>query len=176
MNLFEYLEFINTECTLISSPSPILAKKAIKLDGNPPNGLKHRIGLGTLKSCDYIKFNKNEILFIEFSDLCEQLRNLNSSLSTVSGIVPCRLVTTPVDIIKTELQQKISETKHIFNSLSKTLGLSNNKQEIFIIVMCKQINTDIIFFDKIVRDLRRKFSSLFQIELYSLNTLPSSLV
>jgi hypothetical protein len=149
MPLSQFTENMETECNMIGSP--IIPINAIKVDGSGNTSLKYILCCNSLKSCDYIKFTQNEICFIEFSDFYEQLTNLidenqdltNSNISSenIENLIRKKIVIKPKNVIKNELQNKISETILLFDLICNKYSISahKNKNKEFIICICKII-------------------------------------
>jgi len=176
LNLEPFIENMNTECGMIGNP--IIPIKAIKIDGNGSDSLKYKLCENSLKSCDYIKFTDNDICFIEFSDYYEQLKYLKNISTSVSNsniaeddlktLMKNKVLIKEPNVIKNELQSKISETLLLFQVMVEECAISEhlNKNKIFIISLCKIIVSDIIVFDRLLRELQKKFKLIIDIELF----------
>lgn len=175
MNLDSFKEYINTECSMLGNPS--LPIEAIKVDAEGTESLKYKLCKNGLKSCDYIKFTENKIYFIEFSDLYEQLsnlralseaiKNLNMSDEEKTALKHNKLIIKEPKAIKNELQSKISESLHLFQLISDNYDISRHlaKNKIFFIALCKIVIADIIIFDKILREIQKKFRTVINVEM-----------
>ena len=150
MSLLKYRERIHTECSLIGKP--VLNVKAIKVDANGKS-LKQQLGCKSLKSCDYFKFKKNNIYFIEISDFDEQLINLSKK----------DLLKDEKTYIKMEIKLKISDslliyeqliTKYYINSKNKSL-----KKKVWL-TTCKEREKDMVTFAFLERELSRSYTPL----------------
>ena len=185
MSLEQFTENIKTECSMINHP--ILSIQAIKVDGVEENSLKNTLCNNSLKSCDYIKFTDNEICFIEFSDFYEQLNNLitennhikNSNISAENkrSLVRKKIIIKPQNVIKNEIQNKISETILLFDLICKNYPISKhqNKDKEFIICLCKIIPQHSILFDNILREIRKKFKYTICIDMFIYSELKAYL-
>ncbi|MCT7529606.1 hypothetical protein N5T79_10655 [Aliarcobacter cryaerophilus] len=158
MNILKYREFINTEC---SNQQQKLKKRAIKIYGS--NSLKMAIGCGDLKSCDYLKYKKENILFIEISDLKKQFTDICSKTESLSKDTKKQLgkiLTKRIDprnIIRDETRSKYLETiniLNILNELTSYVKFNIKKSKIFIIAICSDNISDIIAFQYLERDLK----------------------
>ncbi len=170
-----FIEEINTECSMIGSPS--LSMRAIKVDAEGTESLKYKLCQNSLKSCDYIKFTENKIYFIEFSDLYEQLSSLlglssainNSDLSATEkrNLQKNKIIIKAPTVIKNELQSKISETLNLFTLISDECDIDEHtvKNKIFFIALCKIVIADIIMFDTILREIQKKFKTIIHVEM-----------
>ncbi len=175
MNLDLFIEEINTECSMFGNPS--LSIQAIKVDAEGTNSLKYKLCQNALKSCDYIKFTENKTYFIEFSDLYEQLNNLrtlsnainNSNISDDEKIALNRnkVINKEPTVIKNELQSKISESLLLLQLISEHYDITEHmeKNKIFFIALCKTVISDIIMFDRILREIQKKFQTVISVEM-----------
>jgi hypothetical protein len=175
MNLDLFVEEINTECSMLGNPS--LSIQAIKVDAEGVNSLKYKLCQNELKSCDYIKFTESKIYFIEFSDLYEQLNNLrtlstairNSNISDNEKIALNRnkVIIKEPTVIKNELQSKISESLLLFQLIADNCDITEHieKNKIFFIALCKTVIADIIMFDRILREIQKKFRTVINVEM-----------
>ena len=175
MSLDLFIENINTECSLLGNPT--LNIKAIKVDAEGTESLKYELCKNELKSCDYIKFTDNKTYFIEFSDLYEQLNSLKSLSSSISNsninenekkaLQRNKVIIKEPAVIKNELQSKISESLLLFNLISKTYNIAEHleKDKLFFIGLCKIIIADTIIFDRILREIQKKFRTVIDIEM-----------
>ena len=136
-NLYEFIEAMNTECSLISMPPPVIPIKAFRVDGN--NGLKVRMGCRDLKSCDYLKFKKRHLVLIEFSDLYQQFDDLRLVHNALDSSIhntflkerAKKLKVLSKDsesILKAELEQKISQSLNLITIIKKQLNIKNQKK------------------------------------------------
>jgi len=176
MSLSLFIENMNTECSLLGNP--VIPIAAIKVDGEGDGSLKYLLCENRLKSCDYVKFTNNNICFIEFSDFYEQLSALKVMTAPLlsSSITPDelqalrknKLVIKPENVIKNEVQTKISETLHLFQLMCAKYPIAEHiaKNKIFIIALCKIVISDIILFDTLLREIKRKFNSIIDIEMF----------
>jgi hypothetical protein len=175
LNLDLFIEDINTECSMLGNPS--LSIQAIKVDAEGENSLKYRLCQNELKSCDYIKFTENKTYFIEFSDLYEQLKNLrvlsnaisnsNISDSEKRALNEKKVIIKEPTVIKNELQSKISESLLLFQLIADNYDITAHmgKNKIFFIALCKILISDIIMFDRILREIQNKFRTVINIEM-----------
>ncbi len=175
MNLDLFTEVINTECSLLGNPS--LTIEAIKIDAEGTESLKYKLCKNELKSCDYIKFTENKIYFIEFSDLYEQLSNLkiltnainNSNISATEkeALKRNKVIIKEPTVIKNELQSKISESLLLFQLISNECNITahTEKNKVFFIALCKTMIADIIMFDRILREIQKKFQTIIHVEM-----------
>ena len=175
MNLDLFIEEVDTECNMLGNPSiPI---QAIKVDSEGTNSLKYKLCKNELKSCDYIKFTDNKIYFIEFSDLYEQLNNLrtlsnaidNSNISDdeKTALNRYKVILKEPAVIKNELQSKISESLLLFQLISDNYNITEHieKNKIFFIALCKIVIADSIIFDRILREIQKKFRTVISVEM-----------
>lgn len=156
MNILKYREFVDTECS--NQQNTKLNKKAIKIDGD--DSLKMNIGCGELKSCDYIRYKRDKILFIEISDLKKQLIDLSDKTSCITQEcrdsldkrIKKRIV--PKNIIREEMRTKFVQTDLIFHKLLKFVRFNIEKPKIFTIALCSNNTSDVIAFQYLETDLK----------------------
>jgi len=153
MQLLKYREKINTECTLLSNPPPILSIKAIKIDGTP-KGLKHKVGCRHLKSCDYFRQKKENFYFIEISDFYQQLLNLKKTKKHEEAVKE----------IKNEVHSKLSETLLIYQQLQNYFKFNEKKallKKKTFLVTCQERKSDSLVFAKLQREFEKKYQPTF---------------
>ena len=175
MNLTQYTEYMQTECSL--QGNPILTIEAIKVDGSDDNSLKKLLCDNSLKSCDYIKFTNNEICFIEFSDFYEQLSNLekkyeeietsNITFEDIKYLQKRKLIISPNNTVKIEIQNKIAETILLYDLICTNCSVSEHedKNKEFLICLCSITGQYSILFDNILRELQKKFNLNISIKM-----------
>lgn len=162
MNIFKYREFIDTECS--NQQDTQLGVQALKLDGQ--NSLKMAIGCGDLKSCDYLKYKRNEILFIEISDLNMQFSDLIQKTSCIDQECKDKLGKSiqkriePKSIINHEMKDKCIQTNLILYKLSECIKVSLDRIKILIIAICSDNLSDTMAFDFIKINLKQTLKSL----------------
>lgn len=151
-SLFKYREKILTEC----EEDKRIAKRAIKFDGKE-NNLKEDIGYAILKSCDYIKYTKKNILYIEISNLKKQYTNLNKEYNSIknnySNIKKSKLFIQPKKIIINELRDKCIQTDLFLCKLQEYVRYLETKEKIFIVSICISNPSDVIVFEPLKKEL-----------------------
>lgn len=144
VNLLEYRENINVEFSYKKQNK--LPIRAIKTDGVSKN-LKQNVGLGTVKTCDYISFRGHEKFWmIECTDLYKQTENLDAQIAQYSNkrcdINPdkkclkkqARLISRKIlrdkkdSMIKSELLDKCIGTSLLVRSLLETKNIIFNNR------------------------------------------------
>jgi hypothetical protein len=186
MSLEQFNEEIDTECSLIGSPTiPI---DAIRIDGAGGASLKFLLCKNSLKSCDYLKFTENKIIFIEFSDFYEQINNLTETNSIITNLeisednmqalLKRKLIIQPKDVIKEEIQSKISETLLLFELIKNNYDIKEhlNKKLIFLVCLCKVIDSHSVLFDNILRSLQKKFKHNIEIDMFIFTELETYII
>lgn len=82
-DLSAFEENINTE---FQAPyGKILPIKAIKTDAKGKASLKNMLGVGKIKTCDYVSIRINSLLMIEFSDLKSQEEGVEKLISDLKN-------------------------------------------------------------------------------------------
>jgi hypothetical protein len=155
MQLLKYREKINTECTLVSNPAPILSIKAIKIDGTP-TGLKIWIGKGNTKSCDYLTQRNRSNFFIEISDFYAQLSDLQNKTSIKNPSK--KTLSEAKEYIFNEIISKLQGTNSIFVKLVSRIQYNQAKQDFdkkALLVTCKESSQEAIVFAQLQRELKR---------------------
>lgn len=164
MNILKYREYIDTECS--NHDNKILNRKALKLDGC--NSLKMSIGCKDLKSCDYLKYKKEEILLIEISDIKKQFDSImirKDSLTVESKKQLGKKLNKKIDprnIIRDELRAKYLETSLILKQLTENVKFNINKSKIFIIAICSKNISDIMAFQYLINDLKSSLKAFLK--------------
>lgn len=162
MNILQYREFINSECS--NHSHTILTKKAIKLDGK--NSLKMAIGCKDLKSSDYLKYKKNEILLLEISDLAAQLESLFKKTNSIAPECKKNLgdkltkKITPKNIIQDELREKYIQTILILYKLKDHIRISLDKAKVYVVALCSTNISDVRAFQYLVNHLKASLKGL----------------
>jgi len=155
MQLLKYREKINTECTLVSNPAPILSVKAIKIDGTP-KGLKHKVGCKILKSCDYFRQKKESFYFMEISDFYAQLSDLQNKTSIKNPSK--KTLSEAEEYIKNEISSKLIGTNTIFEALQNKFTFNENKKNLHkkaILITCKENPREAPIFASLERKFER---------------------
>lgn len=186
IQLENYYEKINTECDL--QGNPILDLCAYKIDEVGKNSLKYKLCKNDLKSCDYMLVNSSSLFFIEFSDLYEQLSGLKDKEniilssdiqeSNIDILKNSKMILKPKQIIKDELMSKIADTLNLFTLIIKKTNISEDnkeKEQKFYICLCKIVSSDIILFDNILRDIKRKYRTLIDVDMFEYIYLESKI-
>lgn len=155
MQLLKYREKINTECTLVDNPAPILSIKAIKIDGTP-TGLKIWIGMRDTRSCDYLAQRNRSNFFIEISDFYAQLSDLKTKPTRKNPTL--RTPQQAKEYIFNEITSKLQGTNSIFVELVSRIQYNQAKQNFdkkALLVTCKESSREAIVFAQLQRDLER---------------------
>lgn len=164
MNILQYRKFIDTECS--NQTNTILKTKALKIDGK--NSLKMEFNCKDLKSSDYLKYKKNEIIFIEISDLQKQFNDIKIKNDLLSKDCKKQLGKNltnkiePRNIIREELREKFIQTDLILHKLLKFIKFNIDKSKIFIIAICSNSISDVMAFQYLINDLKSSLKSFLK--------------
>lgn len=155
MKILRYKCFIDTEC---KENNLYIPKKALKIDGN--HGLKMDINCKDLKSCDYFKYKKNEIVVIEISNLEKQFKDLQSKSSLLTKSQKKQLGNSlskriePISIIREELREKYLQTDLILHKLTDYVKYNIKKSKVYIIALCSNSESNAMMFQHLKYDLK----------------------
>lgn len=162
------------ECPEVDFPN---AKKLLKLDGDGES-LKVFLGLGKLKSCDFLTCKQDSYRLIEVSDLQSQFHCLQDRVVELKKHLTTKELKTcfyPREVITNELRDKYLHSLLILNRLQKIKQIKDRKKQ-FIVVLCQGDKTDIMAFQFIVSKLTQSLSGLVdKVEVISLQQLNSRL-
>jgi hypothetical protein len=88
------------------------------------------------------------------------------------------LIIQPKDVIKEEIQSKISETLLLFELIKNNYDIKEhlNKNLIFLVCLCKVINSHSVLFDKILRSLQNKFKHNIEIDMFIYTELETYII
>lgn len=185
MQLRNYCEYINTECD--NSNSPILAVKALKLDGK--NSLKESLQLANVKTCDYLRRKQGKALLIECSNLVRQVANeseyYNQAQQAVAGQdrqlrkqVEKRF--DPESRIREEMRYKCIHSLLLLHRLADRLGFRLDHKfsngVVFIIAICTESKADVMAFQGLVTKLKPTLQGIADsVKVVPANGLPALL-
>ena len=171
MYLLKYIEIMNTECNLLGNP--ILKNKAIRIDGKgKEKNLKYFLKQDSLKSCDYLKLKNNHMLFIEFSDLNQELKDLEQQEQqrdldlNVAGPRPLnvskKIFPKSLDALHDGINQKIAETLLLMTIMEQNFYLVNNtkRRKNFLMGICSSSQSDAQVFDIVSRKIIQKYKNI----------------
>ena len=165
---------IYQECPEAEFPK---AKKLLKIDGDGQS-LKVYLGLGKLKSCDFITGKQDFYRLIEVSDLKSQYQSLHERVAELKKHLTTKELKTcfyPKEVISKELREKYLQSLLILNKLQKTKQLKDRNKQ-FIVVLCQAEQADVVAFQFIVSKLSQNLSGLVDnVEVISLEQLHSRL-
>lgn len=166
-DLNSYIKPIESECEGFK----VLSISAIKVDGDAES-LKNNLGLGQLKSCDYIKTTDSGVIFIEVTDLIAQQAQLDTRVNELRKLkiteegTKTSLSTKELqlffskNVIIRELKEKFISTQVIFCSIEKRFNLTVRSVFSFFVVLCCKNISDLIAFDEIQRNLKNELKGL----------------
>lgn len=173
MECLPYREWIDTECHYQDATKRFLPLKGIRIDGEGQS-LKHGLGLGSAKSCDYFRFLHQRAFLIECSDLSQQRIQLEKLYKTTEdamiiaehpkGRDKKKILKTlrPEPIIRSELKNKCLNTLLILHRLLESKGLSVKDkfagQLYFVVALCQESQADVIAFQALESQLKQDLS------------------
>lgn len=153
------------------------AKKLLKIDGDGQN-LKACLGLGKLKSCDFITGKQGFYRLIEVSDLKSQYQSLQARAAELKRHLSTKELKScfyPKEVIAKELREKYIHSLLILNTLQTTKQLKNREKQ-FIVVLCQADKTDVMAFQFVVSKLTQSLCGLVdKVEVVPLEQLHSRL-
>ena len=140
--LLEFRENIDTECENIS----ILKIKAIKLDEskNLKISFRQKMKMGHIGCCDYIRFSRDNLILIEFSDLIKQKRALEKKYDNIKN---------SDKVIREENINKIKNTLLLISHYLKSKKRVDIYSKKFILGVCSDSKSDLIAFEKLKLEL-----------------------
>lgn len=139
MKILYYREKINTECDVLDNPE--LDVKAIDLDK-----LKSRVNCAQMKSCDYLRKKKRELLFIEISDIKYEISDsIENGLIEKEARKKC----------KEGIRLKLSETIHIFDKIVQkyNIDITTISDKKAYIATCRSEQADVIAWSRMEQGL-----------------------
>ncbi|MBE0472440.1 MAG: hypothetical protein IBX55_23395 [Methyloprofundus sp.] len=131
------------------------AKKRLKIDGDGQS-LKVGLGLGKLKSCDFLTAKAGVYQFIEISDLKAQYQSLQTRAKQLKKYLTTKELKTcfyPKEVIAREFREKYLHTLLILDGLEKAYALRTRPKKQFLIVLCESDATDVMAFQFLVSKL-----------------------
>lgn len=168
MELDSYLEDIDTECENILPRT--LSVQALKVDKKGKEALKYKLGLNSLKSCDYISIKQPTVYLIEFSDLNRQLSRdikLKEDLMLKvkaggSNLTKAEksMIKDPMKNIRSEFRTKLTDSLLLYSEIAKKFTIEKISEKLFYIVVCSDDQSDLIAFDRMAGELSEQFKVL----------------
>jgi len=141
----KFLNCIDLECEEIRK----IDIKAYQLDNKGRGedtifGLKTKLKLDRIKSCDYFLYDNNKLLIIEISDFFRQLEFLKELYSEVkkcnlSNFDKVKKYVSPSKIIKDEIKNKYLNTLLILSFCNE---VDINNEKILFLIFCIKKNED----------------------------------
>ncbi len=140
--LLEFREHIDTECENLS----ILNLKAMKLDEskNLKISFRKKMKMGHIGCCDYIRFSRDNLILIEFSDLIKQKRALEKKHRDIKA---------SDKVIREENINKIKNTLLLLSYYLKSKKIVDIYSKKFILGVCSNTKSDLIAFEKLKLEL-----------------------
>jgi len=145
MNLFDFREYIHTECDRLDKP--VLNVKAIDLDK-----LKLKIDCSNLKSCDYLKKHNQTLYLIEISDFHYELSDyLEAGMEEREANKR----------VKEGVSLKISHSLLTFIEMQKRFNINDIEMKKVLLGFCKTSISDVVAFDFLSRNLENHYKPTF---------------
>ncbi len=165
INLEEFLSNIDLEC---DSEDDIIPIKAFQLDNKRSGsfGLKHKLKVESIKSCDYFLEKDEKILIIEISNFFKQLENLKSTYNKLKKVKNLnredkdliREFLFPEIVMKNEAKNKYLNTLLLLSYFN--LATVKKRKKIFILAYCVDGYSVAQVLDRIERNLKNELQVL----------------
>ena len=168
INLDNYLKEIDLECNYDDDKVMI---KAYQLDNKGRGdtivfGIKNKLKVDKIKSCDYFLENDKKIFIVEISDFFRQLEYLKETYNKIKKYESLdrkdlKLVKSCISsesVIKSEIKNKYLNTLLILNYFN--LAKNKYKEKCLVLAFCVN-NSDVVrVLDNISRDLKSDLKNL----------------